>query len=151
MAMMDKIGREIRTGDVVRISGAYFKNDNGIWFVDRSPGDRSWLGSDYSLHRLNKNGTLSTRVDQICFWPISVFPNSWDKRAMANAWNREHAEIEIIDNVDRGHVRDHFIEMAADLEKRIEREIWNYGESSPVVANDREIAAHYKAVAASIT
>ena len=37
--MLDKNGIEIKTGDVVEITGAYFKNDNGLYFVERSAGD----------------------------------------------------------------------------------------------------------------
>lgn len=42
--MVDKNGVEMKTGDIVRVSGAYFKNDNGLWFIERSPGDPSWCG-----------------------------------------------------------------------------------------------------------
>ena len=45
--MLDKNGVEIRTGCIVEITGAYFKNDNGLYFVQRSPGDPSWCGKDY--------------------------------------------------------------------------------------------------------
>ena len=31
--MLDKNGREIRTGDIVQVSGAYFKNSNGLFLV----------------------------------------------------------------------------------------------------------------------
>ena len=49
--MLDKNGVEIRTGCIVEITGAYFKNDNGLYFVQRSPGDPSWSGSDYCLKK----------------------------------------------------------------------------------------------------
>ena len=42
--MLDKNGVEIKTGDIVEISGAYFKNDNGLYFVTHSPGDPTWSG-----------------------------------------------------------------------------------------------------------
>lgn len=32
--MFDKNGHEIKTGDIVEITGAYFKNDNGLYFVE---------------------------------------------------------------------------------------------------------------------
>ena len=44
--MLDKNGVEIRTGCIVEITGAFFKNDNGLYFVDRSPGDPSWCGQE---------------------------------------------------------------------------------------------------------
>ena len=52
--MLDKNGVEIKTGDIVEISGAYFKNDNGLYFVTHSPGDPTWSGRDYSLKRISK-------------------------------------------------------------------------------------------------
>ena len=38
--MLDKNGVEILTGMVVEITGAYFKNDNGFWFVDNRSEER---------------------------------------------------------------------------------------------------------------
>ena len=40
--MLDKNGVELRTGCVVEIAGAYFKNDNSFWFVEKVPGDPGW-------------------------------------------------------------------------------------------------------------
>ena len=57
--MLDKNGKEIKTGDVVRISGAYFKNDNAIFFVTHSPGDITWSGKYHSLHKISKAGKIS--------------------------------------------------------------------------------------------
>lgn len=44
--MFDNNGVELRAGCVVEITGAYFKNDNGFWFVEKAPGDPSWIGSE---------------------------------------------------------------------------------------------------------
>ncbi len=57
--MIDKNDREIKTGDVVRVTGAYFKNDNGLFLVTESMGDPNWNGSYHSLKPLNKNGSFS--------------------------------------------------------------------------------------------
>jgi len=73
----------------VEISGAYFKNDNGLYFVQASPGDPSWCGSDYSLRRISKAGKISTAKYSLCFWPISVFISNRAKAAEARQWNRE--------------------------------------------------------------
>lgn len=58
--MLDKNGIEIKTGMIVEIAGAFFKNDNGLYFVQASPGDPSWCGSDHSLKRISKSGKIST-------------------------------------------------------------------------------------------
>lgn len=94
--MKDKNGIEMKKGDKVMITGAYFKNDNGLWKIEHAPGDPDWYGKDYSLRRLNKNGTESTRKDNICFWPIMICTNSYMKRLEARAHNAAHAQIEVI-------------------------------------------------------
>lgn len=106
--MFDKNGVDIKVGDVVRITGGYFKSDNGYWFVSHAPGDPSWLGSDISLHKISASGKISKAKYSTAFWPLSVTTNSWEKRAAAKAWNAEHAEIEVVNSVDRKEVADHF-------------------------------------------
>lgn len=96
MLMLDKNGIEMKKGDIVRISGAYFKNDNGLWKVEHAPGDPDWFGKEYSLRRLNKNGSPSTAKYNICFWPIMVTVNSREKRMEARAHNAAHAQIEVL-------------------------------------------------------
>lgn len=36
--MLDRNGREIKAGDIVKVSGAYFKKDNGgeVWSDDQN-------------------------------------------------------------------------------------------------------------------
>lgn len=106
--MLDKNGMEIKTGDVVEISGAYFKNDNGLYFVAHSPGDPGWSGSDHSLQKISKTGKLSTAKHNLCFWPIMITTNSWAKRAEAKSWNKEHATIEVRTDIDRSQVAGYF-------------------------------------------
>ncbi len=96
MTMKDKNGVEIKKGDKVVITGAYFKSDNGLWRVEHAPGDPDWYGKDYSLRRLNKNGTDSKGKYNICFWPLGVFVNGYQKRMEARAHNAQHAQIEVV-------------------------------------------------------
>lgn len=58
MAIMDKNGVEIKTGDIIEISGRPVKNDNGRFLVTRSPGDPCWCGRDLSLSKMGKSGKL---------------------------------------------------------------------------------------------
>ena len=148
--MKDKNGIEIKTGMIVRVSGAYFKHDNGLYFVDNSPGDPSWSGSDYSLHKICKNGKISTTVYCICFWPIKSFVSDRRKTAEANSWNAQHAEIEVVQIANMAEVKARFQEKAANLEKTIQREAWDLGEDSKVVQTHRALQAHYEAIAATM-
>ena len=118
--MYDKNGIEIRTGDIVRITGAYFKCDNRVFFVSCSPGDPGWLGKDYSLHKLNSRTGELTDHNSIASWPLQSYVSDRAKSAEASAWNKKHAEIEVIDSVNTDHVRAHFLESARIADEQAE-------------------------------
>lgn len=145
--MNDKNNRPMKTGDVVEITGAYFKNDNGLYFVEHTPGDPNWSGRDHCLRRIKRNGELSTAKDNICFWPISAFVNSRDKRAAANEWNREHAEIEIKTFPHTEHIAAYFASEADSLDVTIKRYTWDFGEDCQTVKDTKETQAFYRSVA----
>ncbi len=94
--MKDKNGKEIKTGNVVMITGGYFKSDNGMFRVIHSPGDDDWYGKDYCLEKCNKNGSPSKSKYKTAFWPIMVTINDHFKKLEAKAHNTAHAEIEVI-------------------------------------------------------
>ena len=148
--MKDKNGIEIKTGAIVKISGAYFKNDNGLYYVERSPGDPAWCGKEHSLRKISKTGKISTASRNIGFWPIFVAVSDRYKGAEARSWNREHAEIEIVQIANMGEVKAHFKQEAAALDKLIQRDAWEFGETSPRVMQNLALRAHYEAVAAAI-
>lgn len=145
--MNDKNNRPMKTGDVVEITGAYFKNDNGLYFVEHTPGDPNWSGRDHCLRRIKRNGELSTAKDNICFWPISAYVNSRDKRAAANQWNREHAEIEIKTFPNTAHIAAFFTAEADSLDVTIKRYTWDFGEDCQTVKDTKETQAFYRSVA----
>lgn len=144
--MIDKNGTEITTGVIVEITGAYFKNDNGLYFVQSSPGDPHWCGSDHSLKRISKAGKISTAKYSTCFWPIGVFVSDRVKAAQARTWNKDHAEIEVKAVKDLSQVIAYFQEKADNLRAYIQREVWDFGEDAECVQKDRAILAHYEAV-----
>ena len=145
--MTDKNNRTMKTGDVVEITGAYFKNDNGLYFVEHTPGDPNWSGRDHCLRRIKRNGELSTAKDNICFWPISVYVNSRDKRAAANQWNQAHAEIEIKTFPNTAHIAKFFAAEADSLNATIKRYTWDFGEDNQTVKDAKETQAFYRSVA----
>lgn len=145
--MTDKNNRTMKTGDVVEITGAYFKNDNGLYFVEHTPGDPNWSGRDHCLRRIKRNGELSTAKDNICFWPISAYVNSRDKRAAANQWNREHAEIEIKTFPHTEHIAAYFADEADSLDATIKRYTWDFGEDCQTVQDAKATQAFYRSVA----
>lgn len=148
--MTDKNNRTMKTGDVVEITGAYFKNDNGLYFVEHTPGDPNWSGRDHCLRRIKRNGELSTAKDNLCFWPIHAFVNSRDKRAAANQWNQEHAEIEIKTFPHTEHIAAYFASEADSLDVTIKRYTWDFGEDCQTVKDTKETQAFYRSVAGGL-
>ena len=148
--MLDKNGVEIRTGCIVEITGAFFKNDNGLYFVQRSPGDPSWSGSDYSLKKIGKTGKISKAKYSLCFWPIMVFTNDRFKAAEAHEWNAAHAEIEVKAIKNMGEVSAYFQSKADGLNDNIRWTVYNFGDDHPEVAQLKALQAHYEAVAKSV-
>lgn len=148
--MTDKNNRTMKTGDVVEITGAYFKNDNGLYFVEHTPGDPNWSGRDHCLRRIKRNGELSTAKDNLCFWPIHAFVNSRDKRAAANQWNQEHAEIEIKTFPHTEHIAAYFADEADSLDVTIKRYTWDFGEDCQTVKDTKETQAFYRSVAGGL-
>lgn len=146
--MTDKNGKQIRTGDIVRISNAYFKNDNGLYYVENSPGDPSWLGKDHCLKKICKSGKISTAKYNICFWPICCFVSDRSKSAEANRWNKEHAEIEIMPPCkDMTELCNMFQAFADGIEKTIFRAKYDFGEDHPRVKQLEAQKKHYESVA----
>lgn len=145
--MTDKNGIEIKTGDIVEITGAYFKNDNGLYYVENSPGNPSWCGSDHSLKKVSKKGKISTAKHNLCFWPIGIFVSDRFKAAEARRWNSEHAQIEIMERLtDMGEIAAYFQSKYDDLTKIIHRAVYDWGEDHPEVLRQKTIQEHYKTV-----
>ena len=150
--MVDKNGVEIRTGDVVRVSGAFFQSDNGTYYVEHSPGDPTWLGSDYSLRRICRNGRLSAGKGKIAFWPLGAFTNDRFKNAQARAWNAKNAEIEVIPFEKTDEIRKHFEEEAKKTGDAIRYYVdyCGWSEESDSIRRYKACKAHCEAVAARL-
>lgn len=142
----DKNGVEMKAGNIVEIKNAYFKNDNGVYFVDNAPGDASWCGSGYSLKKMRKNGKLSTATHNIAFWPLCAFTSNRQKNAECKAWNEQNATIEVVYNIDNAQVVEHFKQKAEALEKQITRQGWDFGEGSEIFIKSTELKKHYLSV-----
>lgn len=141
--MLDKNGKEIKTGMIVEVFGAYFKSDNGTYFVEHSGGDPNWLGTDHCLKKIGKSGKISTALRTLCFWPISIHTTDRKKRVEGNAWNKKHAEIEIINTIPHKEVADYFQKKGDDMYPLLKREMWDWGEDHPSYLKDKKIQDFY--------
>lgn len=120
--MIDKNGKLIKAGDIVRIAGAYFKNDNGLYYVEQDGTNPGYLMGDtqVTLKKICKNGKISTAKYNIAFFPLCSFCSDQRKNADAAEWNKEHATIEIIYDVDQSQVIKFFEDQAKDFRKQEE-------------------------------
>ena len=147
--MLDKNNIEIKTGDIVKITGGFFKNDNGIFYVRHSEGDVDWRGNYHSLKRLNKNGTISQSKYATKSYPIFVTVGDRIKRAQANEWNEKNAQIEIINDVSSHRkIIEHFQELIENEKKSIEWLTWNFGKDNKEIELHKKIITHYENVIA---
>ena len=145
--MLDKNGYEILTGDIVEIKNAYFKSDNGLYFVRHSAGDPDWLGSDHSLKKISKNGKIRKSKNSTGFWPIMVTVNDREKRAAAKEWNRKNATIEIVTGINTSDIAKYFLEQSEYAKSRIEFFQYQRGENNEVTQLNIRIKKHYDLLA----
>lgn len=146
--MTDKNGNEIKTGMIVKISNAYCKKDNGLYFVEKSPGDVAWDGENYCLKKISKGGKISKQETAICFWPIVTFMSDRKKNYEAGVWNSEHAEIEVVEDgvKDWSEVRAFFQAEADRVKKYVDRSWW-YGWDDGTVQRYQQMNYFYQYVA----
>lgn len=134
----------IITGDICEITGAYFKNDNGLWLVTASEGDPTTIGSGLTLHKLGKSGKLLESGSTVAFWPLKSFCSDRRKNAAARDHNREHAQIRCVNSVPTYYAAQYFRECAESAAERAENQEERGFADAP---KTREIAEFYTAVA----
>lgn len=113
--MVDKNGIELKTGQIVKIEGGYFKSDNGFFIVKHSPNDMNWNGSDYCLHKCSKKGIESKSKYNVSFFPLMVTVSNRDTRILAREHNKNNATIEVV-----GAVNTYKIDLLENIRYRAE-------------------------------
>lgn len=146
--MKDKNGTEIKTGMIVEITGAYFKNDNGLYFVIASPGDRSWNGKAHCLCRISKAGKISTAKYRICYWPIMICSGSRARRYEGHLWNERCAEIEVKQIANMEEVIAYFQDQASTARKEFDRLTQRFDQEA--ARHNLELAEHFEKIVAEI-
>lgn len=126
--MQDVNGVKLHTGDVVRISGSYRGNSDGLYFIAESPGDVTWSGNAYCLLKMFANGRLSLRDDNTAFWPLYTYLASHKDQQYIDYYNSQCAKIEVVKIPNMENVIDYF--------KRMKQDCWQ----------DKIYAEHYASV-----
>lgn len=148
--MTDKNNVTMKTGDIVKIENAYFKNDNGYYFITATPGDCTWTGNDYSLKKIGKRGKISTATHNIAFWPLWACCSDRSKNAAAKEHNDKYATIEVVYDIDNAEVIKYFEDKAASENEAGDTYKWRFGEDSEVTLKAYERGAFFQSVADSI-
>lgn len=145
--MVDKNGRKIQTGDVVLVSGGYFKSDNGLFAVIHAPGDPDWYGESCCLNKLCKSGKLSEGKYATAFWPIAVNAGSWRTKMDAKSWNAANAEILVVDDVNHSYIAENFMELAERTQVAADLTRQSFGDDYDEVKRLEKLKAFYISVA----
>lgn len=144
--MTDRNGKQLMTGMTVKITGAYFKKDNGTYFITDAAGDVTWEGRELALMKVSKAGKISRTRYNLGFWPLCSFINDRIKAKEARAHNEEFAAIEAVEVKSNAEIVAYFKDLAEKEEKKIERDSRLFGEESEEVYREREYLAHYRNV-----
>lgn len=119
MAIYDSNNKEIRTGDIVTISGAYFKSSNGLFFVEHGPDFPDSRGSDLWLRRIKKNGELTVNnAKSVESWPLRSYCSDRVKNREARLHNEQNAKITVTEGVNTFHAAAWFREKSNDNRER---------------------------------
>lgn len=114
--MKDNNNVDLMIGDIVEISGAYFKNQNGYYFIES---DR---GNALTLRKIGKTGKLLKSGNTVEFFPLTSFCSDPVKNREAKKHNSEFARIEKTEKVPFCGVAEYFRDQITKTEKYIERE-----------------------------
>jgi hypothetical protein len=126
--VIDKNGKTSKAGDIVKIENSFFKNDNGYWLVEEDGTNPAYLGKDneLTLKGSGKTGKLLTsKYKTVAFWPAFCCTSDKWKNAEAREWNKEHATIEIVDEVDNAQAVAWIKEQIEAFKERIKQYEWN--------------------------
>lgn len=144
---------KLKTGDIVKIENAYFKSDNGLYFVTNCPGDAGWNGDDneYCLKKICKNGKISKAKNAINFWPLCSYVSDQKKAEKADTWDAEHATITKIDGINTEFIIEYFKNKVEEYTNKYNRNFIIWGEKDKYTISYKATLGHYKNVVARMT
>lgn len=102
-------------GDIVRVSGGYHANSNGLFFIEAESGRGGWW-----LKPITKAGKLRKASDQS--WPLVSYMSDRLKAAEAKRHNQINAKMEPAPEVPACYVADFFRTQAAELAEKADNQ-----------------------------
>lgn len=123
--MKDKNGIELRTGQIVEITGGFFKADNGRFVIVSAPGDQRGAIKNgvtlevseyfYSLRRVSQKNEFSLAKHYTYgSWPLVCVVSGYAKQKEVDAYNDTHAQIEVVGEMADVKIKDEI----ADYERQ---------------------------------
>lgn len=97
-------------GDVVRVSGGYHANSNGLFVIESESGRGWWLLALTKAGKIKKTGSQS--------WPLVSYCSDRQKNREAARHNAIHAKMEPAPEIPTCYVAEHFRTKAAELGER---------------------------------
>lgn len=140
--MLDKNGREIKMGDIVRVENGYFKSSNGLFFVESENEKSLWLV------KIAKNGKISVNSKSSQSWPLQSYCSDRTKNYEANAHNKDRATIEVAEDVNTFYVVQRFQESLDTAKKRLD--YWNRNNKKEDAAREEKHIAELEEAIARI-
>ena len=118
--MYDSNNREIRTGDFVTVSGAYFKNNNGLWLVTEASDAPDYMGDSVYLHKVKKSGELCVEsAGNSMSLPLHYYCSDWKKNAAAKEHDAVNLRYEVTEGVNTHYAAEYYRNKIENFEKRI--------------------------------
>ncbi len=144
--MKDSNGKEIRTGDFVRVSGAYFKTSNGLFLVTSAGDTPNCYGGSVWMHKVKQSGELCVnRAGSTQSLPIGYYCSDARKNREAKAHDAENLRFEVVDNVPTYYAAEHFRAEAQKYGEQAEYQRQQFGNDRAEQA--RTLSDFYTAVA----
>lgn len=121
-------------GDIVRVSGGYHANSNGLFFIASESGRGWWLEPLTKAGKIKKNGAQS--------WPLVSYCSDRTKAREAARHNAQHAKLDPAPEVPTCFVAEWFRTKAAELgERAADQERRGYAWSEETRAEAEKVAA----------
>lgn len=106
--------KEFKIGDIVEVSGGYFKVSNGLFIIEKirphfvenmRTGERVFDHNLYYLQGICKNGKIRNRAE---YFPLCNTISDYFRSMEAKNWNKKNARMSLATVKDMSYLIDHY-------------------------------------------